>query len=101
MESGIYLKVVLGLAFVLALIVGVAWLLRRYGIGQEAAERLIAGRRRRLKLIESLSLDPRHRLVLIERDDRQHLLLLGAGGPLVVEQNLGPSLADPRPEGRS
>jgi flagellar protein FliO/FliZ len=91
MEIGVYLKVVLVLGFVLALIASIAWFVRRYGIAQSGGERSLAGRHRRLRLLESLSLDPRHRLVLIQRDDRQHLLLLGAGAPLVVERGLGPA----------
>jgi flagellar protein FliO/FliZ len=34
---------------------------------------------RRLELVESLSLDPTRRLVLIRLDRREHLLLLGEG----------------------
>jgi len=43
---------------------------------------------RRLKLIESLSLDVGHRLVIVKRDDKEHLLLLGSNHDIVVETNM-------------
>ncbi len=45
-------------------------------------------RQRRLRVIEATSLDSRRRLVLVGRDDRAHLILLGPGGDLVVERGL-------------
>ena len=101
MEITAYLRFALALGFVLALIAVIAWLARRYGLGQGGWARSMAGRGRRLRIVETLSLDPRHRLVLIQRDDRQHLLLIGAGGQLVVEQNLTPTGTTDRPEGNS
>ena len=35
---------------------------------------------RRLKVVESLLIDPRRRLVIVRMDDREHLLLLSASG---------------------
>ena len=48
---------------------------------------------RRLGVVEYMTLDPKTRLVLIRRDDTQHLLLLGAAGPVVVERGI----AEPAP----
>ncbi|MDD5586740.1 MAG: flagellar biosynthetic protein FliO [Alphaproteobacteria bacterium] len=56
-----------------------------------------AGRTRRLKIIESLPLDARHRLVIIKCDEAQHLLLLGASHDTVVLTNL-PATSSPLPE---
>ncbi|MBC7768320.1 MAG: flagellar biosynthetic protein FliO [Phycisphaerales bacterium] len=41
---------------------------------------------RRLKLSESLMLDPRRRLVLVRCDGREHLILLGPSGDIVVSE---------------
>ena len=50
-----------------------------------------AGRaRRRLSVVEILSVDAKRKLLLIRRDDREHLILLGAGQDLVVESGLIP-----------
>lgn len=38
------------------------------------------GRERRLRVVETLMLDPRRKLLLVRCDDREHLLLVGPGG---------------------
>lgn len=68
----------LGVVIVLVLLLGVA--LRRFGG--------IAGAARpgsRLAVVETLALDPRRRLVLVRRDDVEHLILLGPTGDTVVD----------------
>ena len=55
----------------------------------------VARTARRLGVIEYMTLDPKTRLVLVRRDDTQHLLLLGAAGPVVVERGIE---ALPEPE---
>jgi flagellar protein FliO/FliZ len=37
-----------------------------------------------MKVTESLMLDPRRRMVIVRCDDREHLILLGPGGDIVV-----------------
>jgi flagellar protein FliO/FliZ len=65
-----------------------------YGLKYIAAKGILfPGRRmegRRLEVVETLALDTRRRLVMIRRDDREHLLLLGANQDIVVEANLPP-----------
>lgn len=63
----------------LALIVGVAYGARRLGMLQPGAQGP-----KRLKISESLMIDPRRRLVLVRCDGREHLILLGPGGDIVV-----------------
>jgi flagellar protein FliO/FliZ len=43
---------------------------------------------RRLQILESLSISPRQRLVLIRRDDREHLVMIGDGCACVVERDI-------------
>lgn len=78
-------RVLAALILVVGLVALVSMLLRRYGTGTRSS----GGRRgRRLALIETLPLDARRRLVLIRRDDQEHLLLLGATDALVVETRI-------------
>jgi flagellar protein FliO/FliZ len=65
----------------LALIGAAAYGARRLGMMQPGG----AGPRR-LKLRESLMLDPRRRLVIVRCDEREHLLLLSPGGDRVVSE---------------
>jgi flagellar protein FliO/FliZ len=96
MEPGTYLRFLLALVFVLALIGLAAWLARRFGLA--GAVPMPRGRRRRLGIVESVALDGKRRLVLVRRDTTEHLLLLGAGPDLVVETGIVPppeALAEP------
>jgi flagellar protein FliO/FliZ len=55
-----------------------------------------AGRRTgRIGVVESVALDAKRRLVLVRRDDREHLVVLGPTGDLVVERGIpAPPVAD-------
>jgi flagellar protein FliO/FliZ len=71
---------------VLALIGVTAWLVRRFG-----ANRLgnaTRGRQPRLAVIDAASVDGRRRLVLIRRDNIEHLLMIGGPTDVVVETNI-------------
>jgi flagellar protein FliO/FliZ len=70
-----WLRAVAALLATLALIGALAYGARRLGMMQANAPS-----ERRLRLVESLMIDPRRRLVIVRWDDREHLLLLGAGG---------------------
>ncbi|EGF91170.1 fliO protein [Asticcacaulis biprosthecium C19] len=86
------LKAVFALSIVLGLILGLAYVLRRYA--PQVMARLQAQRgERRLKVVETLVLDPARRLVLVRLDDEERLILLGEGREL-IEPRLKPA---PRP----
>jgi flagellar protein FliO/FliZ len=87
MDTETYLRFISSLVAVLGLILAVAWAVKRWGVGLLAAGPRAKGATRRLGLLESLQLDPKHRLMLVRRDDRTHLLLLGPAGGLVVESD--------------
>jgi len=87
MEFADYLRFVLALAFVLALIGLLAAVARRYGFGFPVTALKSVGRRR-LKVVEVTPVDARRRLVLVRRDDTEHLILLGQSGELVVETGI-------------
>lgn len=94
MELGLYLRFLLALVFVLGLIGAIAWLARRFGLGGRLAPN--TGRERRLGVVEVTTLDARRKLVLLRRDDAEHLVLLGPGQDLLVERNI-PAAASPAP----
>lgn len=92
MEMTDYLRSIAALVLVLGMILGVLWLLRRFGVpGMVPARNTV----RRLALVETIALDSRRRLVLVRRDGREHLLLLGATGDLLVEGNIETVRDDP------
>ena len=75
----------------LALIGLAAYAARRFGMLQGAG----AQAPRRLKIIESLMLDPRRRLVVVRFGQRDHVLLLSPAGDHVVAEG---AAHDPAPE---
>lgn len=81
-------RAIFGLAFVLGLIGLVAWASRRYA--PQLMAKLSAERgERRLKVVETLVLDPARRLVLVKIDDEERLILLGEGRELIEPRQPG------------
>lgn len=104
MHPADYLQFALALIFVLGLIGLCAVLLKRFGPGGMMVARPRAGSAKRLHIVDSLTLDPRRRLVLVRRDGVEHLLLLGAQSDLAIETGIdaGPAEANtetPAPNG--
>jgi flagellar protein FliO/FliZ len=86
-EGQVGLKVVLFVIVVLGLLVLAFWLLRRFGGGRLGGG-ATRGRQPRLAVIDQASVDGRRRLVLIRRDNVEHLLIIGGPTDVVVEQNI-------------
>jgi len=71
---------------VLALIGLTAWVVRRFGsdrLGNSAR-----GRAPRLAVIDAANVDSRRRLIIIRRDNVEHLLMIGGPTDVVVETNI-------------
>jgi hypothetical protein len=77
------------IAFVVALaVLGVGgYLMRRFGGGNLAALGP-RGRQPRLAVIDAASVDGSRRLVLVRRDNVEHLLLIGGPTDVVIEPNI-------------
>lgn len=73
---------VLALAIVLVLIVLVSWLLKFIS---NASGKAVRGRNKRLAVIDTLNVDQKRQLLIVRRDDVEHLILIGGPQDLVVE----------------
>ncbi|MFI4974491.1 MAG: flagellar biosynthetic protein FliO [Caulobacterales bacterium] len=83
-----FLKAVFALVVTLGLIGMAAVVVRRFG--PEWLTRLQRKPTdRRLAILESLTLDPQRRLVLVRMDDQERLLLLGEGRVLAESRTTG------------
>jgi len=89
MDFGQIAQVLFALLFTLGLIGVCALAAKRFGL-TGALGQSVGTKARRLHVVESLSLDPRRRLVLIRRDGKEHLLLLGQTQDCIVEQGIEP-----------
>src|ERR1019366_4318022 len=72
---------------VLALIGVAAWLVRRFA-GNRLGANANRGRMPRLAVIDAAAVDGRRRLVLVRRDNVEHLLMIGGPTDIVVEPNI-------------
>jgi flagellar biogenesis protein FliO len=78
---------VIAFIVVLALIAGTAWLVRRFA-GNRLGTNANRGRMPRLAVIDAAAVDGRRRLVLVRRDNVEHLLMIGGPSDIVVESNI-------------
>lgn len=83
------LRYIAALLLVLGLVGGAALALKRYGLPGIAG-----GAGKRVKILETLMLGPKHRLLLIRCDTAEHLIVLTPTGATVVGQ---PATATPEP----
>jgi flagellar protein FliO/FliZ len=84
---------------VLGVIGGIWWTLRRFGSGRLGAS--TRGRQPRLAVIDYASVDNRRRLILVRRDNVEHLLMIGGPTDIVVEPNIVRAVPAARDIGRA
>jgi len=87
MDTGYYLKAIFALLFVIGLIAGTSFILKRFSLDKHLLKN---NKKKRLSVKEMLPLDARRRVILIERDNKEHLILLGHNSDIVIESNITP-----------
>lgn len=80
-----FLRMVFALAVVVALMGGLAMVMRRLGLSGAQTQ---SASGKRLKVLEKLPLDARRQMVLVQRDDVTHLIIMSATGETVVETGI-------------
>src|SRR5262249_30503434 len=88
-------------AFLIVLgVIGAIWCtVRRFGSGRLGAS--TRGRQPRLAVIDYASVDNRRRLILVRRDNVEHLLMIGGPTDVVVEANIVRAVPASRDIGRA
>lgn len=84
-----YLRFVAALGFVLSLMAIFGILLKRFGAGGKFISSTKEGRR--LDIIEILPLDAKHRLYLLRRDNKEHLVIISENGETILESGITPT----------
>jgi flagellar protein FliO/FliZ len=99
MELGLPARFIVAFVLVLALIGLTAWLIRQFGSARASNSGGTRSRQPRLAVLDSAIVDARRRLVLIRRDNVEHLILIGGPTDVVVEENIvrAQSAAAPTP----
>lgn len=98
MEIDALIRMAAALGAVLGLVLLAAWAMRRFGLGGLNVPG--AGQVKRLSVVEARPLDARRQLVLVRRDDVEHLLILSPSGETVVETGIHapvPAIAEAAP----
>jgi len=94
-EMPLAVRFFLAFLIVLGLIGLTAWAVRRFGAGRLGGASA-RGRQPRLAVIDYASVDGRRRLILVRRDNVEHLLMIGGPTDVVVEPNIVRAVATPR-----
>jgi flagellar protein FliO/FliZ len=84
---------------VLGLIGAIWWIVRRFGSGRLGAS--TRGRQPRLGVIDHARVDNRRLLILVRRDNVEHLLMIGGPSDIVVEPNIVRAVPAARDVGRA
>jgi flagellar protein FliO/FliZ len=87
-ETPLAVKFVVTFVVVLVLIPLFLWVVRRIGGSRLGSPASRGGRQPRLAVIDAASVDGRRKLVLIRRDNVEHLMLIGGPTDVVIEQNI-------------
>jgi len=86
-----FLTTIVALIVIVALGLLAAWLLRGYLSGGSGSAGLFGGGRdRRIGVIDSASVDGRRKLLLIQRDGVEHLIMTGGPVDVVIETGISP-----------
>jgi flagellar protein FliO/FliZ len=86
-EGSLIVRFVVAFVIVLGLIALTFWLIRRFG-GTRVGTTAARGRQPRLAVVDAAPVDGRRRLVLVRRDNVEHLLMIGGPTDIVVEENI-------------
>ena len=95
-EMPLAVRFFLAFLIVLGLIGAAAWAVRRFGSARLGGA--VRGRQPRLAVIEYATVDARRRLLLVRRDNVEHLVMIGGPTDVVIEQNIVravPALREP------
>jgi flagellar biogenesis protein FliO len=80
-----FLTAAFALGAVIVAILLVLWLLK---LVFRASGNIARGRNRRLAVVDSLALDPKRQLLIVRRDNVEHLILVGGPQDMVVETGI-------------
>ena len=93
--EGYAFKILFAFIVVFGLLALALWLVRRFG-GERLGNGTTRGRQPRMAVIDAASVDGRRKLVLVRRDNVEHLVMIGGPSDLVIEPNIVRAAAAPR-----
>eukprot|EP00913_Durusdinium_trenchii_P008269 g7766.t1 len=89
-NAGRFIVAVIGVGLALLCLVGILWIVR----GRRGPSPFVRGgrnRQPRLQVLDAAAVDARRRLVLVRRDDVEHLIMIGGPTDVVIESRIAAS----------
>lgn len=83
------LQVIRAVAFVAAAAVAVAFIVRRYSRNSGLTTLFAPRSVKRIDIVEQATIDGKRKLLLIRRDDVEHLVMTGGPVDIVIESGIG------------
>ncbi|WP_342249843.1 FliO/MopB family protein [Sphingomonas sp. OTU376] len=88
------LRTIGALGMVLGMLAGALWFVKRYDV--KLPGRVSSSRRKRIEIVERLSVDGKRSVALIRRDGMEHLVMFGPEGQSTIETGIAaPEPAEP------
>jgi flagellar protein FliO/FliZ len=84
------------LGMVLGMLAGALWVVRRYDL--KLPGRVAGPGRKRVEMVERLTIDAKRSVALIRRDGCEHLILIGPEGPVTLEAGIVSAAPAPSPQ---
>lgn len=79
-----YIQLGIALAFVLALMGLLSFILKKINFAQSG----MANKNARIKIIEQRMIDSKHKIAIIRCDNKDHLVILGQNGDTVIKADM-------------
>lgn len=98
-STGTFLNMAFALGIVLVLIVIGTWLLKLATQGRDSMRR--GGGQKRLSVVDSAVVDGRRRVLIVRRDNVEHLIMTGGPQDLLIESGIVPPEPAPQQQRRS
>lgn len=90
------LRTIGALGMVLGMLAGALWFVKRYDV--KLPGRVTNSRRKRIEIVERLSVDAKRSVALIRRDGMEHLVMFGPEGQSTIETGIAaPEPVEPEP----
>lgn len=83
MEGLSLIRVLASFAFVLALMLALSWVVKRFGLAGKLQKK--GGGLPTLEMVENFYLDPRRRMVIVRREKKHYVLLLGQQNEVLID----------------
>jgi flagellar protein FliO/FliZ len=88
MEFDSLILALAALLFAIAVVSLIVWAFKTFVLGRSSSANFLRTREKRLGVVETASVDGRRSLLLVRRDDVEHLLIVGGPVDLVIETGI-------------